>query len=80
MRIIEILLDTGASPNATNAVGSNAIHLAIRYGRRDVVNVLLEQGAVVDEQCYHVYHANRGYLLGLDKQAIEELLMEYSDQ
>jgi ankyrin repeat protein len=77
MEVVRILLDTGASPNATNLVGSNALHLAIRYGHLDVVKVLLEHRAVIDEFCYHTI---KGSLWLLNKQAMEELLMKHSGQ
>jgi ankyrin repeat protein len=77
---VKILLDTSASPNATNLVGSNALHLALRYGHLDVVKVLLEHGAVVDEKCYPATGNFRWSGGEVTKHEIGNLLKKYSDQ
>ncbi len=46
--IVEILLDSGADPNAQNSAGKAAIHYAVEKGSREILDILLDRGASVN--------------------------------
>ena len=45
VKVVKMLLDKGADPNATNERGETPYYLASYWGRKDVVKLLLEAGA-----------------------------------
>ena len=44
-KAVKVLLEKGAEPDKTNAVGSTPLHLAAETGRKSVAKMLLERGA-----------------------------------
>ena len=49
IEIVRVLLDAGAMINATDEVGANAIKVAISVKRTDVMELLVEYGARINE-------------------------------
>lgn len=48
LRTVKKLLDNGADPCLSDHRNNTALHQALRYGRTDCVEVLLDGGALVD--------------------------------
>jgi len=48
MGIVKLLLDNGANPNCANERGETALHLAARGDQTEAMEMLLDNGALVD--------------------------------
>ena len=44
LEVVKLFLDAGMSPEVTNKTGVTALLMAARFGRRDIVELLLKQG------------------------------------
>lgn len=50
IEFVQMLLAMGADPNASCSEGQTVMHLAARYGSLDVLKLLIEHGALVQDQ------------------------------
>jgi ankyrin repeat protein len=60
VRILEALLDAGASLSATNEMGETPLHAAVLQDNADVVRALIERGASIDAQVQRPKHQYDG--------------------
>lgn len=48
LKFAEYLLEKGAHPNIRNSDGSKPLHIAAKFGRKDIVNLFLGRAMFVD--------------------------------
>ena len=50
--VVELLLESGASPNERDSTGATALHLAVTRERDELIGVMLKNGALPDLLTY----------------------------
>jgi hypothetical protein len=73
---VEVLLDAGADPQATDSDGISALRLAVRAGRLETAARLRARGAVEDGTEVDLF---LGACLNADRHAAEQLLADHPD-